>query len=144
MGNCDTLERNGLHLVAREFAAAFDSVSHFTGFAEGITDTAFFVTHDDEGREIKTTTALNDFGGAIDINHFFGQLFAAFKGVFRHIGRWTTTTTRPALIASATITATTTKSRIATTSSTRTSTSAGIRGRSRSSTFNFFVFSHIN
>src|SRR3954469_15917665 len=67
-------ERNRDHALLGIFAALPDRVSDFAGFAEADADFALFVADDNKRAEAETTTALDDFGGAIDENHFLGQV----------------------------------------------------------------------
>jgi hypothetical protein len=69
-------ERNTNHLVPGHFAPFADGIGDFAGLAEANTDAATLIAHHDEGAEIKTAPAFDDFGGAIDEDDLLDEFLA--------------------------------------------------------------------
>jgi len=84
--NCHIFQRDGNHLVSREFAAALDGIRNFARFAQRITDLAALVADDDERAEIETASAFDNFRRAVDEDNLLHQFFAAAaKIIFRSV-----------------------------------------------------------
>ena len=80
------LERDANHLGAGHLAALADRIGDLAGFAEANAHAAAFVAHDYQGAEIKTASAFDDLGGAIDEDDLLGQfLFLALDHDFGRV-----------------------------------------------------------
>ncbi len=79
------LERHADHLRTGYFAAFTNGIRHFPSLAQPNSHAAVLVANDDERTEIETSSAFNDFGGAIDEDHLLGQLLPGLlvEGRFR-------------------------------------------------------------
>src|SRR5579863_8916139 len=86
MRNGDIPQRNRNHLVAGEFTAAADGVSHFGSLAESDAYFALFIANDNEGAEVETATTFDDLGRTVDEDNLLHQFFAtAAESVFRGV-----------------------------------------------------------
>src|SRR5262245_19821150 len=74
------LQGDADHLRTREFTAFANGVGDFACFAQADADATTLVAHNNQGAEIKTASAFDNLGGAIDEDDFFGEfLFLALQ-----------------------------------------------------------------
>ena len=62
-------QRNREHVLLGIFDALLDSDRHFLALAHANAYAAVAVTDDDQSSQSKATTALNNLGNTIDVNH---------------------------------------------------------------------------
>jgi hypothetical protein len=83
MRNGRILQRNLDHPLFGHVAPFADGFGDFNRLAEAEADATAFVAGNDQSAEAEAAAAFDDFGGAVDENHFFAQLGRG--GAFR---RW--------------------------------------------------------
>jgi hypothetical protein len=126
--NRSASHRDGDHVATRAIDRFAHCFGDFVGLARRETDAALTVTDGDESVERKATSALHDFGDAIDGDDVLDELAAAFSAAAFAIARLAVTSPATAstltFATGATALATTSTATAASTTSTGTTASA--------------------
>src|SRR5258706_11005783 len=100
MRNRGVFKGDSNHLRAGHFAGLANRIGDLTGFAESDPHAAMLVADDDQRTEIKTASAFDDFGGALDEHNLLGEFLPGMRIKCRlRLGSAATAAIRSALAA---------------------------------------------